>query len=75
MDPVLANEEEEKQGVSGKASSLLRTAFSGPWMVVSGSDAWNRCNHLVTLRRPGLDAIREPVTPPTAAPASLWASY
>lgn len=75
MDPALANEKEEKQGVSGKASSLLRTAFSGPWMAVSGSEAWNRCNHLVTLRRPSPDAIREPGTPPTAEPASLWVSH
>ena len=57
------------QGGSGKASSLLKMVSSELWLVVCRSDAWNCCNHLVILRRPGLDAIPEPLNPPSREPA------
>lgn len=58
------------QGVSEKASSLLKMAFLFPLeMVVSRSDAWKYCNHLVALRRASTDDITEPLTPATPEPA------
>lgn len=57
------------QGGSRKASSLLKTVSSELWLVVSWSDAWNCCNHLATLRKPGLNDIAEPLTPPSREPA------
>lgn len=75
-DPILASETREEvcQGVSEKSSSLLKMAFPFPLEMVSRNDAWNYCNHLVTLGRASTDNITEPLTPATPEPALSLAS-
>lgn len=60
-----------RQGVSGKASSLLEMAFSDLWTVVSTGDAWNRCKDLVMLKRISPDDITESTSPGVCPPSGL----